>query len=283
MRTVTTIREMQEISNEIIGSGKSIGFVPTMGYLHEGHLSLVKASKSENDITVVSIFVNPTQFGPNEDLSKYPRDFKRDESFLLENGVDYIFYPHIEEIYPQGFQTYVIQEQISSFLEGAVRPVHFRGVTTIVSILFNIVKPQRAYFGQKDAQQCAVLKRMVTDLCFDLDMKICPIVRESDGLAMSSRNVYLSPQERLDALVLSKSLSLAARIIEKGERDCNKIKTIALALLKEIPSASPDYFEIVDFDTFEIVSTLESKKSYFLVAACKIGKTRLIDNQLIHL
>lgn len=254
-----------------------------MGYLHEGHLSLVKASKSDNDITVASIFVNPTQFGPNEDLSKYPRDFTRDESLLSEIGTDYIFYPKIEEIYPKGFQTYVIQEQISSFLEGAIRPVHFRGVTTIVSILFNIVKPQRAYFGQKDAQQCAVLNRMVTDLCFDLEMKICPIVREPDGLAMSSRNIYLSPQERLDALVLSKSLNLAAGMIENGERVCDKIKGIALSLLKDIPSASPDYFEIVDFDTFEIVSTIESKKSYFLLTACKIGKTRLIDNQLIHL
>lgn len=274
---------MQEISSALIRSGKSIGFVPTMGFLHEGHLSLVKASKSENDITVVSIFVNPTQFGPNEDLSKYPRDFNRDESLLSENGTDYIFYPNVEEIYPNGFQTYVIQEQISSFLEGAVRPVHFRGVTTIVSILFNIVKPQRAYFGQKDAQQCAVLKRMVTDLCFDLEMKICPIVREPDGLAMSSRNVYLLQQERLDALVLSQSLNMAVEMIRRGERDCNKIKERAISLLSDIPSANPDYFEIVDFDSFEIASMLESKKSYFLLTACKIGKTRLIDNQLIHL
>ncbi len=274
---------MQEIANGVIRSGKSIGFVPTMGFLHEGHLSLVKASKSENDITVVSIFVNPTQFGPNEDLSKYPRDFNRDENLLSENGTDYIFYPNVEEIYPNGFQTYVVQKQISSFLEGAVRPVHFRGVTTIVSILFNIVKPKRAYFGQKDAQQCAVLKRMVTDLCFDLEMKICPIVREPDGLAMSSRNVYLSKQERLDALVLSRSLKMAAGMIEKGERDCDIIKAKAMSLLSDIPSASPDYFEIVDFDSFKIVSILESKKSYFLLTACKIGKTRLIDNQLIHL
>lgn len=274
---------MQEIANGVIRAGKSIGFVPTMGFLHEGHLSLVKASKSENDITVVSIFVNPTQFGPNEDLSKYPRDFNRDENLLSENGTDYIFYPNVEEIYPNGFQTYVVQEQISSFLEGAVRPVHFRGVTTIVSILFNIVKPKRAYFGQKDAQQCAVLKRMVTDLCFDLEMKICPIVREPDGLAMSSRNVYLSKQERLDALVLSRSLKMAAGMIEKGERDCDIIKAKAMSLLSDIPSASPDYFEIVHFDSFKIVSSLESRKSYFLLTACKIGKTRLIDNQLIHL
>ncbi len=254
-----------------------------MGYLHEGHLSLVRASKRENDITVVSIFVNPSQFGPNEDLSKYPRDFGRDERLLSENETDYIFYPNVEEIYPNGFQTYVVQEQISSHLEGAIRPVHFRGVTTIVSILFNIVKPQRAYFGQKDAQQCAVLTRMVTDLCFDLEMRICPIVREPDGLAMSSRNVYLSKHERLDALVLSRSLKMAAEMIEKGERDCDKIKTDAMSLLTEIPSASPDYFEIVDFDTFESVSNLEPQKSYFLLTACKIGKTRLIDNHLIRL
>lgn len=274
---------MQSISNDLIRAGKSIGFVPTMGYLHEGHLSLVKASRSENDVTVVSIFVNPTQFAPNEDLSKYPRDFIRDEGLLVSVGTDYIFYPNAEEIYPNGFQTYVVQEQIASLLEGAVRPVHFRGVTTIVSILFNIVKPNRAYFGQKDAQQCAVLKRMVTDLCFDLEMKICPIVREPDGLAMSSRNIYLSPQERVDALVLSRALGFAEAMIENGERDCVKIKLDSLLIFAGVSNASPDYFEIVDFDSFEVVTRLESGKSYFLLTACKIGKTRLIDNRLIHL
>jgi pantoate--beta-alanine ligase len=254
-----------------------------MGFLHEGHLSLVRTSKSENDITVVSIFVNPTQFAPNEDLSKYPRDFARDEKLLSENGADYIFYPNAEDIYPEGFETYVVQERISSLLEGKVRPIHFRGVTTVVSILFNIVKPKRAYFGQKDAQQCAVLKRMVTDLCIDLEMKVCPIVREPDGLAMSSRNVYLSPQEREDALVLSRSLILAEELINGGERNCETIKKVATTLYAEIKSAQPDYFEIVEFDTFVSAKLLQPGKKYFLLTACKIGKTRLIDNKLVQI
>ena len=272
---------MQTISREILRSGKSIGFVPTMGYLHAGHLSLVKAAKGENDVTVVSIFVNPTQFGPNEDLSKYPRDIKRDESLLSNEDVDYVFYPTEGEIYPEGYQTFVSQEKISTVLEGEFRPTHFRGVTTIVSILFNIVQPDRAYFGQKDAQQCAVLKRMVSDLRFPLEMKICPIVREEDGLAMSSRNVYLNPVERKEALVLSRALRFAEKMVREGENSTEKIISSAVNLFGEVPSASLNYFTIVDVRTFLPVQELIKGNDYFILVACKIGKTRLIDNLLL--
>jgi len=272
---------MQAISSALTKEGKSIGFVPTMGYLHSGHMSLVQKSKAENSVTVVSIFVNPTQFGPNEDLSKYPRDFKKDESLLNEAGVDFVFYPESSEIYPDGFETFVVQEKISSRLEGEFRPTHFRGVTTIVSILFNAVKPHRAYFGQKDAQQCAVLNRMVKDLAIDLEMIICPIVREPDGLAMSSRNVYLSETERQDALVLSRSLKLASELISGGETSVSKIKENATSLYAKVESASLDYFEIVEFDSCQSAEKLGKGKKYFILVACRIGKTRLIDNYLI--
>ena len=271
---------MQAISSALTREGKTIGFVPTMGYLHSGHMSLVQKSKAENSVTVVSIFVNPTQFGPNEDLSKYPRDFKKDESLLLAACVDFIFYPDNSEIYPDGFETFVVQEKISTRLEGEFRPTHFRGVTTIVSILFNAVKPRRAYFGQKDAQQCAVLNRMVKDLAIDLEMVICPIVREPDGLAMSSRNVYLSETERQDALVLSRSLKLASDFISEGETSVSKIKENSISLYSTVESASLDYFEIVEFDSFQFAEKLEKDKKYFILVACKIGKTRLIDNYL---
>lgn len=272
---------MQAISSSLIREGKTIGFVPTMGYLHKGHMSLVQKSRAENSVTVVSIFVNPTQFGPNEDLSKYPRDFRKDESLLQEAGVDFIFYPDSLEIYPNGFETFVVQEQISTRLEGEFRPTHFRGVTTIVTILFNAVKPHRAYFGQKDAQQCAVLNRMVKDLAIDLEMVICPIVREPDGLAMSSRNVYLSESEQQDALVLSRSLKIASELISKGETSVLKIKENSISIYSEVASASLDYFEIVEFDSFQSAEKLETGKKYFVLTACRIGKTRLIDNSLI--
>ncbi|GJQ32861.1 MAG: pantothenate synthetase [Ignavibacteriaceae bacterium] len=272
---------MQSISRELKKEGKTIGFVPTMGYLHEGHLSLVRFSRQENDITVVSIFVNPTQFSPNEDLSKYPRDINRDENLLVLEGVDYLFYPTPEEIYPGHFQTYVVQERISTILEGEFRPTHFRGVTTVVAILFNIVLPDRSYFGRKDAQQCAVLNRMVQDLRFPLEMKVCPIVREKDGLAMSSRNVYLDHVERGEALVLSRSLNYINESIEAGERDAEAICQAARKMFIDVRSASLDYLTIVAFDDFEPVEKLESGKEYFALVACRIGKTRLIDNLLV--
>jgi len=272
---------MQAISNSLFREGKSIGFVPTMGFLHDGHISLVQNSVKQNDITVVSIFVNPTQFGPNEDLSKYPRDFAKDEKLLLDAGVDFLFYPEVSEIYPDGYETFVVQEKISTLLEGKFRPIHFRGVTTIVTILFNAVKPNKAYFGQKDAQQCAVLNRMVNDLAIDLKMVVCPIKREDDGLAMSSRNVYLSREERKDALVLSQSLKLAAGLIKNGETSTSVIKQKANLLYSEVKSATLDYFEIVDYNSFESVEELRSGGEYFILVACRIGKTRLIDNFLI--
>jgi len=258
---ITGIKEMQQWSQARKSEGKLVGFVPTMGFLHDGHISLVHESVRKADVTVTSIFVNPTQFSPTEDLSTYPRDFERDKHLLSAAGCDVIFFPDAKEIYPDGFETYINLETSTRHLEGESRPTHFRGVATVVSILFHAVLPDYAFFGQKDAQQCAVLKRMVNDLRFDLEQLICPIVREQDGLAMSSRNVYLSPQERLDALVLSRALNLAAGMIEHGERDCHKIKTKAMSLLADIPSASPDYLEIVDFETFERVLNLETRKS----------------------
>ncbi len=271
---------MQRISKALSRDGKTIGFVPTMGFLHEGHLSLVRYSREENDVTVVSIFVNPTQFAANEDLSKYPRDIERDEKLLIAEGVDYLFYPVEHEVYPAGYQTYVVQDKISTLLEGEFRPTHFRGVTTVVAILFNTVGPDRAYFGQKDAQQCAVLNRMVNDLKFPLEMKVCPIVRETDGLAMSSRNVYLSETERQDALVLSRSIRYAEELIRKGEREVENICDQAKAMYAGVSSAKLDYLSIVDYENFQPANELVTGGKYFILVACRIGKTRLIDNIL---
>jgi pantoate--beta-alanine ligase len=249
-----------------------------MGYLHEGHLSLIKKSKELCDVTIVSVFVNPTQFGPSEDFEKYPRDIQSDNKLLLEQNVDYLFTPSIEEIYPSGFQTFVYVSEITKKLEGKFRPEHFKGVTTVVSILFNCVQPNFTFFGQKDAQQLAVIKQMGKDLKMDVKIVGCPIVREADGLAMSSRNVYLSPSERKEALVLHRSLELAKKNISAGERRVNIILADMNELLTKIPSANLDYIKIVEADTFEIVDELEKGKEYFVLLACKIGKTRLIDN-----
>lgn len=249
-----------------------------MGFLHEGHLSLIRESKKRCDITVVSIFVNPTQFGPSEDFTSYPRDEARDISLLENEKVDYLFIPSTEEIYPKNFQTYANVEYITKNLEGEFRPTHFRGVTTVVLILFNCVKPDYAFFGQKDAQQLAVIKQMVKDLKLDVEIIGCPIIRENDGLAMSSRNVYLSASERKDALVLHQSLNLAKKLLDSGERRVSLILSEMMQLFLEIPSAKPDYIKIVDADTFDLVNYLIEDKEYFVLVACKIGKTRLIDN-----
>ncbi|HBF69599.1 MAG TPA: pantoate--beta-alanine ligase, partial [Thermotoga sp.] len=224
MKIIETIEEMKKFSEEMREKKKTIGFVPTMGYLHEGHLSLVRRARDENDVVVVSIFVNPTQFGPNEDYERYPRDFERDRKLLEKENVDCIFHPSVEEMYPPDFSTYVEETKLSKNLCGRSRPGHFRGVCTVVTKLFNIVKPHRAYFGQKDAQQFRVLRRMVRDLNMDVEMIECPIVREPDGLAMSSRNVYLSPEERQQALSLYQSLKIAENLYLNGERDAEKIK-----------------------------------------------------------
>lgn len=249
-----------------------------MGYLHEGHLSLIRESKKTCDKTIISIFVNPTQFGPSEDFNSYPRDVERDNKLLEDEEVDYLFLPSTEEIYPKNFQTYVNVEYITKKLEGEFRPTHFRGVSTIVLILFNCVQPDYAFFGQKDAQQLTVIKQMVKDLKLDLKIIGCPIVRESDGLAMSSRNVYLSSSERNDALVLYRSLELAKKIISSGEKRVNIILSDMSDLFSKVTSANIDYIKIVEADTFEIVDELEKGKEYFVLVACKIGMTRLIDN-----
>lgn len=252
-----------------------------MGFLHKGHLSLVKRAKELTDFTVVSIFVNPTQFSPNEDLNKYPRDIDNDKRLLENENVDLVFIPEASEIYPENFQTYTEVSKITRQLEGEFRPTHFKGVTTIVNILFNIIQPDVAFFGQKDAQQSAVIKRMVTDLKLPIQIEVCPIVRESDGLAMSSRNVYLSESERLDALVLSRSLTFGTNLINSGERDSQKIIDGMTTLVNLVSTSKLEYIKIVNEKSFELAEVLIKGQSYFLLIACWIGKTRLIDNTII--
>jgi pantoate--beta-alanine ligase len=249
-----------------------------MGYLHEGHLSLIRQSKKKCDTTIVSIFVNPTQFGPSEDFKNYPRNFEKDSQMLEEEGVDFLFLPSTEEIYSKNFQTYINVEHITKNLEGEFRPTHFRGVTTVVMILLNCVQPDFTFFGQKDAQQLAVIKQMVNDLKLNVQIISCPIVRETDGLAMSSRNFYLSDSERKDALVLFNSLQSAKKIVDSGEIRVGIILSEIEGIFSNIDSANLDYVKIVEADTFEIVDELVNGKEYFVLVACKIGKTRLIDN-----
>ncbi|MFN4223715.1 MAG: pantoate--beta-alanine ligase [Fervidobacterium nodosum] len=279
MRLVQTINEMKRLSKEAIDKGKTIGFVPTMGYLHEGHLSLVKKAREDNDIVVVSIFVNPTQFGPNEDFNRYPRDLERDLRLLEPLNVDYVFYPSVEEMYPKNYSVYVDEVELSKYLCGAKRPGHFRGVCTVVTKLFNIVKPTRAYFGQKDAQQFRILRRMVQNLNMDVEMIEMPIVRESDGLAMSSRNVYLNEEERKEATRLHKSLLKAKELIENGEREVSKIKNSMLEILNH-PLLKIDYVEIVDEETLKPIEKIEGK--VIIALAVFVGKARLIDNMIIN-
>lgn len=272
---------MQRLASKIKASGKTIGFVPTMGFLHEGHLSLVRKSKVKCEITIVSIFVNPTQFAPNEDLAKYPRDIKRDKYLLTKEKVDYLFYPGVNEIYSKGFQTFIEVENITHYLEGQFRPTHFRGVTTVVAILLNSVMPDFAFFGQKDAQQAVIIKRMVKDLKLNLKVILCPIVRERDGLAMSSRNVYLSGKERSDALVLYRSLCMAELLIMDGKRNPGKIITQMKDEIYSVDTSKLDYISIVNSETFEPIEEKLTSGSYYILVACKIGTTRLIDNLLI--
>ena len=233
-----------------------------MGYLHNGHLSLVKKSKNTCDITIVSIFVNPTQFVPSEDFQSYPRDLEKDKKLLEDENVDFLFMPDVNEIYPQNFQTYVNVEHITQKLEGEFRPAHFRGVTTVVLILFNAIQPDYAFFGQKDAQQVAVIKQMLKDLKLNIEIVICPIVRESEGLALSSRNVYLSPEERKDSVVLYQSLELAKKMISSDERRVNVILSEMNEIIKEVKSAKLDYIRIVESNSFNIVDELIDGKEY---------------------
>ncbi|WP_126992505.1 pantoate--beta-alanine ligase [Thermosipho globiformans] len=278
MRVIEKIEDMKKISKEILESKKTIGFVPTMGFLHEGHLSLVKAAKSENDITVVSIFVNPTQFGPNEDYNNYPRDLERDLSMLKNMEVDYVFVPSVDEMYPDSFSTYVEEIKLSKFLCGASRPGHFRGVCTVVTKLFNIVKPTRAYFGQKDAQQFRILRRMVRDLNMDVELVEMPIVREPDGLALSSRNTYLNDEERKEAVRLYKSLLKAKELVESGVKDVEIIKNEMKKILTH-PLLRIDYIEIVDEENLEPVEKIDRK--VIIAIAVFVGRARLIDNMII--
>ena len=273
MKIVDTIAEMKQLRQHIAGP---VGFVPTMGYLHDGHLFLVKQAKAENPTVAVSIFVNPAQFGPKEDFSRYPRDIPRDLAMLEKAGTDIVFMPPVAEMYPPGFNSWVDVEKVTERLEGASRPGHFRGVTTVVAKLFNIVQPTRAYFGQKDAQQALVIRKIVADLNMNLGVITLPTVREPDGLAMSSRNTYLNPEERKAAVVLYRSLTLAQQLYARGERDAEKIRQEMLALIKKEPLATVDYVSIADAETLDELDTISPPA--LVSMAVKIGKTRLIDN-----
>ena len=280
MEIVKTVGEIRDIVKAWRREGLAVGLVPTMGYLHEGHQSLIARSAAQNDRTVVSVFVNPIQFGPNEDLEAYPRDIERDKAAVVAAGGDVIFHPEPEEMYPPHFTSFVDTTETTELLCGAVRPVHFRGVCTVVSKLFNIVQPDRAYFGQKDAQQLATIKRFVRDLNFDIEIVPCPIVREEDGLAKSSRNTYLNPQERKAALILSKSLTIGRQLVEAGERDANVVATAIRQHLETEPLAKVDYVEVVDFQTVQRVNRIAGET--LVAIAVYIGKTRLIDNFIVN-
>lgn len=277
MEIARSIHEMKFLRNKYTGS---VGLVPTMGFLHEGHLQLVKNSKKENPVTVVSIFVNPTQFAPNEDFKAYPRDLERDLSMLRSVDTDIVFIPADTDMYPQGYDTWVNVQGITQYLEGRSRPTHFQGVTTVCNKLFNICQPDRAYFGQKDAQQALVIQKMVRELDMNLEIVVCPTVRESDGLAMSSRNTYLTPEERPSANILYKSLLLAQDMHSKGERDARKIKTAMTGLINNaVPAAKIDYISISDIDTLADVDKINGK--VLISMAVRIGKPRLIDNIIL--
>ncbi len=276
MKTIENISRMLTFVKMMRREGKSIGLVPTMGYLHEGHLSLVKAAKKHTDVVIMSIFINPLQFGPKEDFEKYPRDLKHDEEAAREAGVDVIFYPSLKDMYPEGYATYVTVEKLTGNLCGESRPGHFRGVATVVTKLFNIVKPEVAYFGQKDMQQAMMIKKMASDLNMDIDVKIMPVVREKDGLAMSSRNMYLSDAERRDAAMIYQSLKNAEMLIKNGERDVRKIIRAVEDMIRSRQSARIEYVKLVDAKDLKDVKTITGETA--LAVAVFFGKTRLIDN-----
>jgi pantoate--beta-alanine ligase len=279
MKIIASAKEMTSLSKEVRRSGRTVGFVPTMGALHQGHLSLVRAAREQTDIVATSIFVNPTQFGPTEDFSKYPRTFEKDSAMLAAEKTDYIFSPSVEEMYPKDATTWVDVEELSGKLDGRSRPGHFRGVTTVVSKLFNIVQPDMAFFGQKDAAQVAVIRKMVRDLNLDVEIVVCPIVRESDGLAMSSRNAYLNPEQRKQALVLSQALKKVEKLAVQGERNSEKLIGAGKQVIAEEPSVRLDYFEIVNPDTLDPVADVN--QGALVAVAAFVGTTRLIDNLLL--
>jgi pantoate--beta-alanine ligase len=276
MKVIETTSEMKRIRRELSGT---VGFVPTMGYLHTGHMSLIKRSHEANDYTIASIFVNPAQFAPGEDFDRYPRDYPRDFAMLEKEKTDYVFLPKPEELYPEGYNSWVEVYKVTERLEGAIRPGHFRGVATVVNKLFNIIQPTRAYFGQKDAQQCVVIQKMVIDLNMNLEMIICPTVREPDGLAMSSRNVYLNPEERRQAAVLYKALSTAHVMWAEGERESNILRQAMAALIQQKPLGKIDYISIADAITLQELE--KARPPTVISLAVKFGKTRLIDNILL--
>lgn len=274
MKVLKKVDEVKKLSNQWRKEGKTVGLVPTMGYLHEGHMSLIERCRKENDKVIVSIFVNPAQFGENEDLDAYPKDFQKDKTLCEKAGADLIFNPDTDEMYSNQ-RTYVNIDGLSDYLCGKSRPIHFRGVCTVVSKLFMITNPDNAYFGQKDAQQLAIIKKMVKDLNFDVNIVGCPIVREEDGLAKSSRNVYLNPEERKAALCLSKAIA-AGKLLANSETDADKVKNEMIKIIETEPLAKIDYVEIVDNETMQPVS--EIKDNTLAAMAVYIGKARLLDN-----
>lgn len=277
LKIATTIKEVRDTVKEWKSQGLTVGLVPTMGYLHEGHGSLIKTSASECDKTVVSVFLNPTQFAPNEDLESYPRDFEQDKVLCEKMGADLVFHPEVSEMYEQDNATFVeILSEMPKQLCGKTRPIHFRGVCTVVSKLFNIVTPDKAFFGEKDAQQLAIIKRMVRDMSYGIEIVGCPIIREEDGLAKSSRNTYLNEEERKAALCLSKAIFFGQSLVEKGETDANKVLEEMKNLINKEPLARIDYVEAVDGVTMMPVDKIE--KDTLVAMAVYIGKTRLIDN-----
>lgn len=279
LKIYRAIEEMRAASRAASQAGKRLGFVPTMGALHEGHLSLVRAAGKGSDAVAVSIFVNPTQFGPNEDLAKYPRSFERDCELLQREGVDLLFAPSVEEMYPGGTVTWVTVEELSNKLDGRSRPGHFRGVTTVVSKLLHIVEPAAAFFGQKDAAQLAIIRRMVRDLNLPVEIVACPIVREPDGLAMSSRNAYLTLQQRKQALVLHRSLMQVQKLIQEGELSAARLAAAGRSEFGGEPSVRLDYFEIVNPDTLDPIQDIS--QGALIAVAAYVGSTRLIDNLLV--
>lgn len=278
MKLLETISDSRAACAAAKSRGR-LGLVPTMGALHEGHLSLVRAAKAQSDVVAVSLFVNPTQFGPNEDLSKYPRTFERDRELLEKEGVDFLFAPTAAEMYPNGAATFVTVEGLSEKLDGKSRPGHFRGVTTVVSKLFHIVEPDLAFFGQKDAAQVAVIRRMVRDLDFPVEIVVCPIVRAPDGLALSSRNVYLDAAQRKSALALSRSLQKVRQEFDRGQREASRLIQAGKETVAEEASVRLDYFEIVDPDTLDPVAQIV--RPALVAVAAFVGTTRLIDNLVI--
>lgn len=276
MKIINNIKEIRKLVKDWKNDGLSVALVPTMGYLHEGHESLIKKANEDNDKVIVSIFVNPMQFGINEDLYTYPRNINRDSDICKKNGASVIFNPSAEEMYTDGFSTFVDLNNLTSGLCGKSRPTHFRGVCTVVSKLFNIVNPDKAYFGQKDAQQLSIIKQMVTDLNFDIEIVSCPIVREADGLAKSSRNTYLSKEERQASTIINKSLKKAKALIKSGERDSKNIIDFIKNEINKEPLAKIDYVSIVDNKTIKSITTVE--EGSLIAVAVFIGNTRLIDN-----